>query len=102
MEGRYCAHEALVGAISPGGSREVSVSVVEGAGALDTIGAWVPSALAVAHGATVPEGPIGGTPRIPADAVAQGAWVPPAGSFPPVRGPDAVCMDDGGGMAFGS
>ena len=92
-----------MGAIGPGGSREVSVRVVDG----------LLSFLPVAHGAAV--GPIAGT-RDPVPAVTHGAFVPastlgraveegeaPAsGTVGRACGPDVAWAVLGGGIALGS
>jgi len=99
------AQGALVlGAIGPGGSREVSGRAVFEAGGT--------SLRAAAHGAAV--FPIGGT-RDPAPAVAHGALVPasivgravvdeapPSGTAGRASGPDVECTVVGGARALGS
>lgn len=67
------AHGALVGAIGPGVTLEVS-EMAEGI-LVATPG--IPSFLVTPHGAAVP--PVGGTARVPAAESAQGAWVPAPG-----------------------
>lgn len=100
-----------MGAIGPGGSREVSGRAVM-LGTLVDPGAGGPSLLAAAQGAAV--GAIGAL--VPAPEVAHGAFVPlsalgraPADDGGPASGltgrpcgPEVVCTVDGGGRAYGS
>lgn len=67
------AHGALVGAIGPGGTLEVS-EMVEG---ILVAPPGIPSLPAVHHGAAVP--PVDGTARVPAAELALGACVPAPG-----------------------
>lgn len=102
------AHGALVGAIGPGGKRDVS-----GRDAAD-VDVGVASLLAAAHGAAV--GPIGGGALVAGPDVAQGALVPkstfgravgPAelslfGATGRPCGPEVECAVVGGDTALGS
>lgn len=103
------AQGARVGAMGPGGSREVSGRAVAPMPAMEP-GPGGPSLLVDAQGAAVD--PMGGA-RVPAPAVAHGAFVPPSAPGRAVAevggpasgttgrpcGPEVVCTVDGGATA---